>query len=176
MIDNLQTRTGKTLDEWVRIVKSSGLEKHGQMVAFLKSEHAFTHGYANLVALKAREKESGFNAPDETLLDAQYKDRESLRPIYERLVSEVRKFGDDLEIAPKKTYVSLRRNKQFALLQPSTKTRLDVGINLRGEARSGRLEPSGSFSAMCSHRVRVEQVEDVDGELLGWLKEAYDRA
>lgn len=82
----------------------------------------------------------------------------------------------DVEVAPKKANVSLRRNKQFALVQPSTATRFDVGLNLKGVSPSGRLEASGSFSAMVSHRVRVESVKCVDKELIGWLKQAYDQA
>jgi hypothetical protein len=88
----------------------------------------------------------------------------------------VRKFGADVELDPKKAYVSVRRNKQFALVQPSTKTRVDVGIQLKGAPPAGRLEASGSWNAMVSHRVRVESVAEVDAELIGWLKEAYAKA
>jgi len=88
----------------------------------------------------------------------------------------VRKFGKDVEIAPKKTYVSLRRSKQFALIQPSTKSRVDLGINLKGAKPTGRLEASGSFNAMVSHRVRLEKKADVDKEVVGWLKAAYEGA
>ena len=96
--------------------------------------------------------------------------------IYDKLVKEIAKFGKDVEISPKKTYVSLRRSKQFALIQPTMKTRIDIGINLKGIAAKGRLEASGSFNAMVSHRVRVESAADVDKELVGWLKQAYEAA
>ena len=86
----------------------------------------------------------------------------------------MKRFGPDVEIAPKKTCVSLRRNKQFALVQPSTKTRLDVGLNLKGRKPEGRLEAAGSFSGMCSHRVRVTSKSDVDAELVSWLEAAYE--
>ncbi|MEM9305400.1 MAG: DUF5655 domain-containing protein, partial [Pseudomonadota bacterium] len=82
----------------------------------------------------------------------------------------------DVELAPKKAYVSLRRQKQFGLIQPSTRTRVDVGINLKGDAPSGRLEASGSFNAMVSHRVRVSSADEVDAELIDWLREAFERA
>ncbi len=72
--------------------------------------------------------------------------------------------------------MSLRRSKQFALLQPTTATRLDVGITLKGVAPQGRLEASGSFNAMVSHRVRVEKPGDVDKQLLAWLRRAYELA
>ena len=86
----------------------------------------------------------------------------------------IEKFGKDIEVAPKKAYVSLRRNKQFAIIQPTTKTRVDVGINLKGVPSTDRLEDSGSFNSMVSHRVRLESKQDVDAELRKWLKQAYD--
>ena len=85
-------------------------------------------------------------------------------------------FGDDVELSAKKAYVSLRRKKQFGLVQPSTKTRVDVGIQLKNVAPGGRLEASGSFNAMVSHRVRLGSVEEVDEELIGWLRDAYSAA
>ena len=91
-------------------------------------------------------------------------------------MAAVSKLGSDVEISPKKSYVSLRRKKQFALVQASTRTRVDVGLNLKGEATTERLEASGSFNAMCSHRVRLTADEQVDDELAGWLRQAYERA
>jgi len=79
-------------------------------------------------------------------------------------------------MARQKTYVSLRRNKQFAIVQPSTRTRVDLGINLKGEPAAGRLEKSGSFNAMVSHRVRLEKPADVDKQVKAWLKMAWTEA
>jgi hypothetical protein len=75
-----------------------------------------------------------------------------------------------------KAYVSLKRKKQFALIQPSTATRLDVGIKLKGVEPSGRLEASGKFNEMVSHRVKVASADEVDAELIAWLKQAYEGA
>ena len=177
MIANLKEKTGKTLPQWLQVAKKSGLEKHGEIVKHLKSDHGMTHGFANLVAIKYREGSSG-GAPAATdLVSAQYRgDKAALRPIYDALVKAVAKFGKDVEIAPKKTYVSFRRSKQFALVQPSTKTRVDVGIQLKGEKPTARLEKSGSFNSMVTHRVRVEDKKEVDRELIGWLKKSYESA
>jgi len=82
----------------------------------------------------------------------------------------------EVEVSPKKAYVSLRRSKQFAIIQPSTKTRVDLGLNMKGEAAKGRLEESGSFNAMVSHRVRLEKVTDVDKDVKTWLKKAWSGA
>ena len=176
MIANMKKNTGKTLPQWIKIATASKLEKHGQIVKHLKTDHGMTHGFANLVAHKTLKSDAGSSATGD-LVSAQYAGaRGDLRPIYDALIAKVNKFGKDLEIAPKRAYVSLRRNKQFALIQPSTKTRIDVGINLKGEGTTARLEASGSFNAMCTHRVRLSSSEDVDRELIGWLKKAYDRS
>lgn len=176
MIDNLQKNTGKSLSEWIKIVQGTGLQKHGEMVKFLKTEHGFTHGFANMVALKAKGSDTGSAESPDDLIVKQYKGKEQLLPIYEALVTRLKQFGEDVELAPKNAYVSARSKKQFALLQPSTKTRLDVGINLKGREPEGRLEKSGSFNAMCSHRVKLQSADEVDAELIGWLKAAYEQA
>ena len=93
--------------------------------------------------------------------------------MYDAIIAKVNNFGNDVEVAPKKSYVSFRRSKQFAIVQPSTKTRIDVGINLKGREPGDRLEPSGSFNAMVSHRVRITELNQVDEELIAWLKDAY---
>ena len=72
--------------------------------------------------------------------------------------------------------MALRRNKQFGIVQPSTKTRVDVGINLKGVEPTERLEASDSFNSMVSHRVRVTDATQIDDELIGWLRQAYDMA
>lgn len=176
MIKNLKEKYGKSLEEWVEVVKKTGIQKHGEIIKFLKSEHGFTHGFANLVSMKARGTDSASADSADSLVDDQYKGKESLRPIYEKLIGEIKKFGNDVEVAPKRAYVSLRRKKQFALVQPSTKTRLDIGINLKGFEATERLEASGSFNAMCSHRVRTSETGDIDNDLISWLRQAYDQA
>lgn len=183
MIANLPEKTGKSLDEWLKIIAMTNLAKHGQIVKHLKGEHGVTHGFANLIAHHALRAASLEPAPaEEDLVAAQYAGAKAgLRPIYEAILQRAQGFGKDVEIAPKKTYVSFRRAKQFALVQPSTKTRVDVGIQLKGTeladgAPSDRLEPSGSFNAMVSHRVRLTEVGDVDAELTGWLRTAYENA
>jgi hypothetical protein len=177
MLANLPEKTGKSLQEWQDLLAKEGLSGHKEIMAFLKGTHGVSHGFANLISQKAREAGEGGPPTGRELIQAQYSGaKEGLRPIYDAMAAAVQRFGSDVEVAPKKTYVSLRRKKQFALIQPSTKTRVDVGINLKGRAPSSRLEESGSFNAMVSHRVRVSAVEEVDDQLLGWLKEAYEGA
>ncbi len=175
MIANMPDKTGKPLEDWLAIVAKSGPAKHGEIVKLLKTEHDMTHGFANLVAHKAREAAEGSGEGD--LVASQYAGPKSaLRPIYDAIADFVGSLGSDAELAPKKSYVSLRRSKQFGLVQPSTRTRVDLGINLKDVAPIGRLESSGSFNAMVSHRIRLETVEDVDDEVKDWLRIAYKSA
>ncbi len=177
MIANMKEKTGKTLPQWLKIAKGAKLEKHGQILKFLKTEHGMTHGFANLVAHKTLASDAGSAGSSDELIEAQYAGAKAdLRPIYDALIKEIKKFGKDVEISPKKSYVSLRRSKQFGLIQPSTKTRVDVGINSKGAKAAGRLEKSGSFNAMVSHRVKVGDAKEVNRELIGWLKKAYTEA
>lgn len=178
MIAGLKEKTGKSLDEWLQILKSSGLAGHKEMVGLLKARHKVTHGYANMIALQALGSDS--HTPTQggdALVDAQFAgSKAALRPMYEAVLMAARKLGSDMEVSPKKAYVSLRRAKQFAIVQPSTSTRLDVGLVLRDEPPGKRLEASGSFNAMMTHRVRLEKASDIDEELRGWLRQAYEAA
>lgn len=178
MIRNLEEKTGRTIAEWVGLTRGLGDLKHGQLVKALKEEHGLTHGYANLVVHVARESPAlQPQTGDVDLVAAQYADaKEALLPIYEAVARAVNGFGPDVVLAPKKAYVSLRRSKQFAIVQPSTKTRVDVGINLKGVAPAGRLEVAGSFNSMVSHRVKLSSPSEVDAELVAWLRQAYDQA
>jgi hypothetical protein len=175
MTANLKEKTGKSLEQWTAIAATLG-PKHGEIVAALKARHGLTHGYANMVAHATLKSDAVSLSATTDLVAAQYAgEKEALRPIYDAIVKAARACGD-VEIAPKKGYVSLRRSKQFAIVQPSTKTRVDLGLNLKGIAPTARLEASGGFNAMVSHRVRLESVKDVDAELKKWIKAAFAAA
>ena len=168
---NLPEKTGKTLEQWIAIVKKSGLEKHGEQVAMLKAQ-GVGHGYANMICHAAK---GGFDAADDDLLEAQYKGKESLRPIYDALEKFARSLGKDVEISPRKTSVPFRRSKNFAVVTAATKTRIDLGLNLKGTPGKGRLleeKPGG----MCTHKVKLERLADLDAEVKAWIKDAYGRA
>jgi hypothetical protein len=175
-IRNIEAQTGKSLDELIQAGLATGITKHKELQAFFTNEYGLTYGNANVLTIFTRDKLKGAVGEEENFVAAQYTGKKApLRPIYDALISAVEQFGDDLEIAPKRTYVSLRRKKQFGLVQPGA-GRVDVGINLKGIAAGGRLEDSGSFNSMCTHRVRVGEVGEVNDELIGWLRQAYDAA
>ena len=171
MVASLQEKTGRSLEEWQVLIAERGLQKHGDIMTFLKGEHGVSHGFANQIALRARPGPAEEGDP----VEAMFAKRPEARAIYDKLLAAIQEFGSDVDRSPKKGYVSVRRRKQFAILQPAA-GRLDVGINLKDTPPNGRLESSGSFNAMLTHRVRVASPAEVEDELLGWLRLAYEQA
>ncbi|MEQ9186312.1 MAG: DUF5655 domain-containing protein, partial [Cryomorphaceae bacterium] len=132
------------------------------MVKWLKETLAVGHGYANLIAMKAREADDASMAEQVDLVAEQYKDRPDLKPIYEALTNKIQGFGRELEVAPKVKSISVRPKRQFALIQATTKTCIDLGLKFNNRPIEGRLEASGPFGTMCSHRVQLTDATQVD--------------
>ena len=175
MIENLHKNTGKPLEQWIDIVKKQNFAKHGEIIKFLKEQHEFTHGFANLVAHKANETDAGSVENQDDLITKQYQSKEHLKPLYDKLMSEILKFGKDIEIAPKNSYVSLRRKKQFTILNPATRTRFEIGVNLKGQEAEGRLEAEKPNS-MCKNKNKITDNNEIDTEVINWIKTAYENA
>ena len=179
-IKNIQARTGKTLHELFAIIHESGLSKHGEIREMLKRDLNMGYGDANALAAAFLKSGSQGATPaaevaTEDVVGAIYAGAKGeLRPIHEKLMAAIAALGP-FEIAPKKAYVSLRRKKQFATIGPATKTRVDVGLNMKGVPATERLielPPGG----MCQYRVSLTEVGEVDGEMMGWVRSAYDGA
>jgi predicted transport protein len=171
-IYDFNTETGKCLSEWKKILQANSFSKHSEVVNFLKKEQKVTHGFANtIVAFTKEEKEKPTD-----LVQNQYKGKENLVPIYQALLKVVKGFGKDVTISPKKASVSVIRKKQFALIKPATKIRIDLGLKLKDNPITDRLENSGPFGTMCTHRVRLAHIGELDSELKKWLLEAYQKA
>lgn len=172
MIDNMPEKTGKSLTTWKKLLKTKSFAKHSEAVNFLKKEHNVTHGFANAIVSLSKEE----NETPTDLVQNQYVGKENLLPIYESLLTVIKEFGEDVTITPKKTSVSIIRNKQFALIKPATKTRIDLGLKFKDKPTSARLENSGPFGTMCTHRVKISDVSEIDSELKKWLMESYQNA
>ena len=209
-IRNIEARYGKTMAQWSAIVAASGLTRHQDVVSLLKTEHGLPHGAAHRISLTARQQSAHSQAsPDPTSpgpagpgqarpatpgdpVSALYTGRKAaLRPLHEALMTAILALGDDIEIAPKKGYLSLRRGRQFAMIQPSGAGRIDVGLILPATpatpAKSTtpatpatpadpRLESAAGFNALFTHRVRLPAGADIDPSLTGWLQLAYQHA
>jgi hypothetical protein len=177
---NMQKRSGKSLDELYSIISRSGLAKHGEIRDLLKRDLGMGHGDANTLVhfyLKsggAQVTPTAAESPDAALDQIYAGNKAALRPIHEKVMEAINKFGD-FEISPKKTYLSLRRKKQFAMVGPATQSRVEVGLNMKGVSETERLLalPPGQ---MCQYKVKLSDVKEVDKELIGWIKQAYDAA
>ena len=177
-IDNIQKKTGKSLNELSVIAKKSGLTKHGELRDMFKEKLGLGHGDANSLVHAIFQSDGTRTAQgksEDAVLDEIYSGAKAgFRPIHEKLIKEINKFGE-FEIVPKKGYVSLRRKKQFVMIGPKTNTRFEVGINAKDFKKNARLleQPKGS---MCNYIVNVSDAKDVDPELVAWLKSAFEGA
>ena len=139
----------------------------------LKAEYGVGHGNANRIVIEARKTVAGGSPSPDDLVESHYSGANApLRPAYEAVLAAVSEFGDDIEFAPKKTYVSMRRRKQFGQVGPAA-GQLEVSLNLSGREPTERLMPT---KGMATHRVRIGDAAELDDELLGWLREAYEHA
>jgi hypothetical protein len=175
---NIEKKTGKTLDKLYAWLGSTGLEKHGQLRDAAKGDLGLGHGDANTLVTLFRRSTGDAAAPPtnaDAALDAIYTGpKAELRPIHEQVMAAIAGFGR-FEIAPKKTYLSLRRKKQFAMVGPATNTQVEIGLNAKDLPAGDRLveqKPGG----MCGYKVRISAPGEVDDELIGWIRSAYDSA
>lgn len=174
-IRNIEARYGRSISGWIELVRDRHLTKHGEILAMLKTEYAMSHGDANRVALVARDAITGTgpSAGGDPGGDLYTGKLAIMRPVHDCLMVAVNALGDEVEIAPKRGYVSLRRANQFGMIQPFA-GRVDIGLILKDEPAGGRLEKNPN--QMFTHRVRVSHPDQVDAELLAWLKRAYERS
>ena len=183
-LKNIQTRTGKTINQLHVAVAASGAAKHGEKRSWLMENFKLGYGDANAVALFIGKLMPDLGAgavaasaavAEDDPLDTIYSGAKApLRPVHDAVMAAVRSLGD-FEAAPKKSYISLRRKKQFAMLGPATKDALEIGLNAKDLPPHARLkvQPSGS---MCQATTRIGSAAEVDAALKGWLKQAYDAA
>ncbi len=180
---NIQARTGRSIAELHAVLAASGLAKTGERRSLLMDRFQLGYGDANTVALFYGKPVPALDGGTPGLaplaegdpLDSIYSGaKAALRPLHGAVLQLVQGFGD-FEQAPKKSYVSLRRKKQFAMLGPATQTQLEIGLNAKALPPSPRLKamPPGG---MCPYSLRLASAEEVDAELASWLRAAYDAA
>jgi hypothetical protein len=175
IIRNLSERTGRSIRQWAELVRSkapAGSRK--DRIAWLQREHTLGHGQAAIV-VDWVDRPEVFEEPDAaTLVASMLKGKEQIHPILTRLTSVIEELGTDVKIEARHTYIAFSRVRQFAVLQPATATRLDLGLVLPHAEETPRLRPAGSFgSGRISHRVSLAHEDEIDAELTGWLRDAY---
>jgi hypothetical protein len=179
-LKNIQAKTGKSLAELTVLIQGSGLTKHGEIRDMLVRELGLGYGDATMLVHFALQTdgqsaaEASGASTDEVVDEIYSGSKADLRPIHDRLMKAINQFGE-FEVVPKKGYVSLRRKRQFAMIGPATKTRVEVGINSKTLEATERLigMPPGG---MCQFKVTLTEASQVDAELITWIRQAYDGA
>jgi hypothetical protein len=175
---NLPTRTGRTIEQWANLVKSKGPKTTKGRVAWLRQVHGLGDPTANVIVAAAEDRDLAATYEDsDALVDAMYSGtKAALRPIYEATLKAARAVGKDVTASARKTYVTLTRKRQFAVIQPSTKTRVDVGFALGPVKATGRLKKTTTVGGgRITHCIACSTPSDVDAEVKKWLKAAYEK-
>lgn len=174
-LDNIKAKTGKTPADFRALAKEKGLTKAGEVVAWLKKDFGLGYGHAGAIWHLISHADDIKTSPDDRLAKLFAGKKAVWRKPYDALAAKIAKFGPDVEISSNMTYINVvRKVKKFAILQPSTAERFDIGLKLKGVKPAGRLEAAGSWNAMVTHRVRISDPKQIDKELLAWLKQAYE--
>jgi hypothetical protein len=182
-IAKLKEKTGKSLDEWVELVQLSGPHTHKARRDWLKTEHKVGNNWAWWIADRAEGK--SLDEDPETYLrsaagyvEAMYAGPKSgLRALHDQILKLARKLGKDVKVCPCQTMVPLYRKHVFAQVKPTTRTRIDLGFALGDTPATGRLIDTGGFAKKdrITHRIPISAMDDIDDEVQGYLKMAYDR-
>lgn len=176
-LDNVKAKTGKTPDDFAKLASQKGLAKHGDIVKWLKSEFSLGHGHATAIAGVVMKKGAPKASPDEKIGALFGGTKQHWRKPSETVIAKIKKFGSDADVGVGGTYINLlRAGKKFAILQPASSDQLDIGIKLKGVSADKRFEAAGSWNAMVTHRVRIQEPAQLDREVFSWLRRAYDAA
>jgi len=181
--EGLKEKTGRSLNSWVSLVKTSGPAGEKERVAWLKQEHKLGTNSAIWIAERASGKDADMDSPESYLKAAEryvktmFRGPYSvLRPIYDELLQLGLGLGSDVKACPCKTMVPLYRHHVFAQIKPATRTRVDFGFALGGRKGGGRLIETGGYAKKdrITHRVGIESVDQIDAEVKKWLRTAYE--
>jgi len=182
-IETLKTKTGRSLDEWLRFIKKEGPKVETARRDWLKAKHKLGTNSAWWLAERSVGKGSEEDTPAGYLKAAvKYVDemfagpRAELRPLYDKLLKLGLSTGKDVQACPCKTMVPLYRNHVFAQIKPATNKRIDMGFALGAMKATGRLIDTGGYAKKdrITHRIPIETTADIDAEVKRWLKTAYD--
>ena len=177
---NIELKTGRTLEELRHVISDSGLEKHGQIRTMLMEKFGLGYGDANALVFFALESDGQSSATsqgmsvDELVAEIYSGQKSVLRPIHDKVMDEVNRLGE-FEIAPKKGYLSLRKKRQFLMIGPGSRGRLEIGLNIKGVEGDERFTAQLA-GGMCQFKVFLTDLNDVDDDLIRWIKLAYDQA
>jgi predicted transport protein len=174
---SMARRTGRTLEEWVDLVDTSGVDPLDQNAVrrWLKDAHGLPQNSQWAVA-DAAARRAGWTRPTvEQYVDEQYRGpKAALRPVFDAVLAAVLELGDDVTVEGRSTYVPFVRRRQFAAVAATTARRVDVGLRLPDPPDSPRLQPATSPGS-ATHKVALTGPDQVDDELRGLLRAAYEQ-
>lgn len=183
-IGELKQKTGRSLEEWLKLIKKEGPKDEKERRAWLKETHGLGTNTAWWLAERSVGKGEEAGDPD-LYLESAERDVEKmfsggkahLRPLYDALLKLGLKTGKEAKACPCSTIVPLYRNHVFAQIKPTTQTRIDMGFALGDTKPTGRLIDTGGFAKKdrITHRIPITSLNDIDDEVKHWLKVAYDR-
>ena len=186
VVANMKAKTGRSLEEWIKFVKTDGPKDEVAQREWLKKEHKLGTNYAWWIAGRVHGKGEDDTDPQAYLRSAEkyVQDmfsgkREVLRPIYEKLIQIGIALGDDVKVCPCQTMVLLYRENVFAQIKPSTNTRVDLGLCLRqANSPPKRIIPTGGLEKgdRITHRIPITSTNEIDAEVQRWMKAAYTEA
>jgi hypothetical protein len=181
-IASLKEKTGRSLEEWLKLVKKSGPPTENERRAWLKSEHGLATMSAWWIAEHAGGKGEEMGSPEaylraaERYVDAMFSGPKAvLRPIYEALLKLGLGLGKDVKACPCQTMVPLYRKHVFAQIKPTTRTRNDLGFALGARPAEGRLIDTGGYAKKdrITHRIPISSLAEIDDEVKQWLRIAF---
>ena len=175
-LDNIYTKTGKTAAEFKAMAAEKGLNRHADILSWLKADFGLGTGHARAIA-DVILHEQDFKLPATDQIAKHFAGgKAQWRTVYDDLLKKVRDFGSGVDISPAASYLSLVRDgKKFAIVQVGA-DRLDIGVKLKGKPATGRFEEAGTWNNMVTHRVRITEPKQVDAEVIAWLREAHAQA
>ena len=176
-LDNIKAKTGKTPDDFRKLADQKGQTQFSEVMAWLKSDFGLGHGHANAIAQLLVNADKLQASPDDKLAAHFSGGKARWRETYDVLVGKLAELGGDFNVAPTRSYISLLRGaRKFGIVQISTADRMDIGVKLKGSPPTERLEAAGTWNNLVTHRVRISDPDQIDAEVLAWLKQAYDAA
>jgi hypothetical protein len=172
----LKERTGKTLAQWIKIVRQDGPPTEKDRRQWLKSEHGFTTNYAGWVAERTEGRGAASDYDPDAYVEEMFKKKPDIKPVYDALLRICLKLGKDVKACPCQTIVPLYRTHVFAQIKPSTKSRIDLGLALKDRKCPARLIDTGGFAKKdrITHRIEIAGLDDIDDFVKKWIRTAYE--
>jgi hypothetical protein len=178
----------RRFEEWLKLVRKSGPATENERREWLKQEHGLGTNGAWWIAERAEGNERTETGDPNAYLRATEENvetmfagkKQALRPIYDELLRLGLAAGKESKACPCQTMVPLYRNHVFAPIKPTTLTRIDLGFALGfalgARPPEGRLIDTGGYAKKdrITHRIPIASLAEVDAEVKGWLKTAYD--